>query len=660
MSEPTIAPYGTWSSPLAAEDLTRAAVRLSEPGIDATGAWWVEQRPEDGGRSTLVFCPFAGEPHDVSPTLPDGTKPDIGSRVHEYGGLSYTVSDDLIVFSERVHNRVYSLTQSRELTLLTPPGNTRFGDFELDRPRGVVYAVREDHGDQEFTTTPVNELVAIPLDGSGVENPAAIRTLVTGHDFVTSPRLAPDGADLAWVTWELPQMPWTSAKVRVAPLAADGTLGRMQVIAGGDGVAASQPMWARSADLIHIDDSSGFGNLYRTEGFPGPASERGELRTRDLHPADLDFSWPQWGLGPRTLAAWDDDRLAVVYHEQGRGRLAAVTVANGELETFESEWEPAGPIAAADGRVVMLAATATTPASIVLIESGGTRVLRQSAPSLLDPMDVSVAQALTWPSDDGVAHGFYYPPTNSRYQAPADELPPLIVFSHGGPTSATSATFSPKFQFWTTRGFAVLDVNYGGSTGYGRAYQDRLDGAWGIVDMADCAAGALYLAERGLADPDRLGIEGGSAGGYTTLAALTFTDVFTAGASRYGIGDLAALAADTHKFESRYLDLLIGPYPEAEATYRERSPIHHTDQLSVPMILLQGTEDRVVPPAQSEAMADALAAKGIPHALVMFDGEGHGFRRADTQQATVNAELSFFAQVWGFEPAGDVPKLELT
>jgi dipeptidyl aminopeptidase/acylaminoacyl peptidase len=651
---PTVAPYGTWESRLGVAQLTADAVELSEPALDGSTAYWLERRPEDAGRTTLVRW-TDGDPTDVLPALPNGSPVDVGSRVHEYGGASYAVANGLIVLSCGSDDRLYRLDPgATELVPLTVGQPERFGDLEIDVARGVVYAVREDHGPRAVgPTAPVNEIVAVPLDGSAAANPAAVRVLVSGPDFVTSPRLSPDGLDLAWLAWDHPAMPWTSTTLNVAAFQDDGTLGTPTQIAGGNGVAVAQPIWSPRGELLYVDDSTGWLNLYRAEG---PTSN---LRIRPIHPTQADFSMPQWGLGTRSIAIVDDAHVAATIARDGHWSLVSVNRETGQLETLVPEWEPVGGVAASDRRFLVVAATADTAPVMLLLNDGVAQVLRESTPRVLQPADVSIAEALTWPSGDGVAYGFYYPPTNSRFTAPAEELPPLIVQTHSGPTSATTATFQTKVQFWTSRGFAVLDVNYGGSTGYGRAYQDRLNGAWGIVDVADCAAGAQYLVDIGRVDPARLGIRGGSAGGFTTLAALTFTDLFTAGASTYGIGDLAALATDTHKFEARYLDTLVAPYPEQAHVYRERSPIHHTDQLNAPMILLQGLEDRVVPPSQARSMAAAVRAKGLPVALVEFPGEAHGFRQAATIHAAYHAELSFYGQVWGFVPAGDVPVLPI-
>ncbi|GAA4433282.1 S9 family peptidase [Georgenia halophila] len=649
----TARPYGTWPSPVTPESLTARSVRLGEVAVDGDDTWWVESRPEEAGRSVLVRRTADGATTQVPAAMPDGSAPNVRSRVHEYGSTPFTVADGTVVFSHVADGRLYraevgSLGADGVPVPLTPAAELRFADPVIDAVRSLVYAVQEDHtGGGE----PVNSLVAVPLDGS-----AAVRTVFAGTDFVLSPALSPDGTRVAWLAWDHPDMSWTAATLHVGTLADDGTLTDSSVVAGGTGVSVAQPVWTTAGDLVHVDDRTGWWNLYRTEA-PGTP----DARTRALHPAEAEFTPPAWQ-SPRTVDVLDEDHLVCAWTEAGSWHLGSVRLTNGELEVWPLDRQPAGAIAAGRGRVVLVAASPTRPPAVVQVDLAAheLEVLRSSTDVRLDDGDTSRAEPVSWTSQDGAtAHGFFYPPSSSTVTGPADELPPLVVMTHGGPTAATTSTFRLGIQFWTTRGFAVLDVNYGGSTGYGRAYRERLDGAWGVVDVADCATGALHLAESGRVDGRRMAIRGGSAGGYTTLAALTFTEVFSAGASHYGIGDLEALARDTHKFESRYLDGLVGPYPAAAQTYRDRSPIHHTEQLTAPLVLLQGTEDKVVPPNQAETMAEAVRAKGLPVALVMFDGEPHGFRRAENIQAAALAELAFYGQVWGFEPAGELPVLDL-
>ncbi|WP_206673442.1 prolyl oligopeptidase family serine peptidase [Pseudactinotalea terrae] len=657
-------PYGSWRSPLHASDLAGASVRLSEVAIVGADTYWTEGRASEQGRTVLLRRDAAGAVSRVSPEqAPDGGTFDVRSRAQEYGGGTFAVTDDLAVASRKEDDRLYRFAlDGAGATPLTPADGARYADLAIDVERGLVYAVSEDHGEPGgFRTDPTTTLVAIPLDGSAADSRERVRTVFEGTDFVNAPRLSLDGDYLAFVTWDHPNMPWDGSSVRVGVLTSDGTFGSPAlVVAGGDDVSAQEPVWTPAGDLVHVDDSSGWWNLYRTE-LQTPEGWL-ELRTRHLHPAQVEFSAPQWAFGPRTLAVLDEDHLVLSWVEEGRRRLGTMRLLNGELEAWIGDWEPAGAIAAAPDRVVFVGSHPRRPGAVVELElaEGTTTVLATSTSITLDDASVSEAESVSWDAGAGAeAHGFYYPPTLAGTTGPEGELPPLLVMIHGGPTAATSPGFSPGVQYWTTRGFAVLDVNYGGSTGYGRAYRERLDASWGVVDVADCASGAAAMAAGGRADAARLAIRGGSAGGFTTLAALAFTDTFAAGTSKYGIGDLAALAAQTHKFEARYLDRLVGPYPEAEAVYTERSPLHHVERITAPVLLQQGSEDRVVPPSQSSGMAEALRARDVPVAYVEFAGEGHGFRGAEAITRALETELAFYGQVLGFEPAGDLPTLVL-
>ncbi|UFU04796.1 S9 family peptidase [Ruania halotolerans] len=648
----TTLPYGSWPSPLGADDLADASVRLSELLLCGADTYWIESRPLEGGRNALVRH-RAGSTVDVVTTPADGGTFDVRTRVHEYGGASYAVTDSLVVASRREDDRLYRIDLTEDAFAppapLVPADGRRYADLEIDTARGVLYAVAEDHGGPgEYRTDPTATLVAIPLDGSAAEDGDAVITLINGPDFISSPRLSHDGAFLAWITWDHPAMPWDSSTLQVATVAdGGGRLLHHRTIAGGPEISVAEPLWTPAGDLVHVDDRSGWWNLYRTE------FEAAHRRTRHLHPADAEFTMPQWGFGPRTADLLDEHHLMVSFGVGGRRRLGAVQLENGALEIWPGDWEPERDVRAAPGRVVFIGCSATEPQSVIELDlvRGRVSVLRTSSGLRVPPEAIAAGEAVSWPSADGVAHGFLYQPSSEVAIGPDGELPPLLVLSHGGPTAATSAGFDPAVQFWTTRGFAVLDVNYGGSTGYGRAYRERLHGRWGVVDVADCASGARWLADQGIVDGARMAVRGGSAGGFTTLAALTFTDTFAAGASYYGIGDLVALAEHTHKFESHYLDTLVGPYPQAAETFRERSPIQHTGQLRAPMILLQGTEDRVVPPEQAETMASAVRDAGMDVDVHMFDGEGHGFRRAENKRAALEAELAFYGRVFGFTPA---------
>ncbi len=468
------------------------------------------------------------------------------------------------------------------------------------------------------------------------------------------PRLSPDGTWLAWLSWNHPNMPWDAAELWVAPLREDGSPGTAERIAGGPDDAAFQPEWGPDGALYFVAERTGWWNLYRWHA--------GNVEA--LCPMEAEFGLPLWVFSARTYAVESAGRLVCTYIERGEEKMATLDVEHRTLTPLTlpfSDFGFSGP-RAADGRVVFIGASANTPSTLVMLDlaSGALTTLRRSMDIQIDPGYISTPQVVEFPTEGGVtAFGFYYPPHNRDFRAPEGEKPPLLVLSHGGPTGATSASFDVGIQFWTSRGIAVMDVNYGGSTGFGRAYRQRLDGRWGIVDVDDCCNAATYLAAQGLADPARLIIAGGSAGGYTTLAALTFRQVFKAGASYYGVSDLEALARDTHKFESRYLDRLIGPYPERIDLYHARSPIHHIEQLNCPVIFLQGLEDRVVPPDQSERMAAALRAKGIPVAYLAFEGEQHGFRKAETIMRALEAELYFYSRILGFELADPVEPIQI-
>ncbi|MDT4966782.1 MAG: hypothetical protein QOJ64_1519, partial [Acidobacteriota bacterium] len=500
-------------------------------------------------------------------------------------------------------------------------------------------AVREDHtGPGEA----VNTLAAIDLkDGSKQ------RVLASGNDFYSSPRISPDGSRLAWLTWNHPNMPWDGTELWIAEFAEDGSLARSILVAGGVDESIFQPEWSLDGVLYFVSDRSGWWNLYR----------RTEAGTEAVHEKEAEFGMPQWVFGMSAYAFESAERIVCAYIEKGSSRLATLDTKTGVLQPIETSYTDITSLRASRGRAVFRGGSPTVPASIVELdlETGSTKTLRRSNDLGLDPDFFSIPQAIEFPTENGqTAHAFFYPPRSKDHIAPEGELPPLLVKSHGGPTSASTTTLALGIQYWTSRGIGVLDVNYGGSTGYGREYRRRLNDTWGIVDVDDCANGARYLVERGLADASRLMITGGSAGGYTTLCALTFRERFKAGASHYGVSDCEALAKETHKFESRYLDRLIGPYPERADLYRERSPINYVDRLSCPVIFFQGLEDKVVLPNQAEMMVDALRAKGLPVAYVPFEGEQHGFRRAENIKRALDAEIYFYSRVFGFELADQI------
>ena len=651
--EPARLPFGSWPAPISAADLAAGSRRLSEVRVAGADTYWVESDP-GAGQSFLVRRDAGGALTRVSWPGPGGRQEaaPVRTRVNEYGGGSYALTATGVVLSAHTDDRLYRIDADGEgwtvPVALVPDDGRRYADLEVDHLREVLYAVAEDHGDRgAFRTDPTTTLVSIPLDGSAAHEPELIATLVGDEDFVAAPRLSPDGAVLAWITWSHPDMPWDASRLQIASVTDGGArLVHRRTLAGGGEVSAAEPVWTTDGDLVHVDDRTGWWNLYRSE------QRDGELRTRHLHPAEAEFTLPQWQLGHHTLCVLDSDHLMASYTVAGRRHLAAVRTANGALEAWDGPWQPAGSVAAAEGRVVFVGRSDTVPAAVVELDlaRGQVNVLRSSTDLGVPADSVSVAEDVSWSSSTGTAYGFFYPPAGAAV-GPDGELPPLLVLSHGGPTGAAVPGFDAGIQFWTSRGFAVLDVNYTGSTGYGRSYRNRLRGRWGVVDVADCAAGAQAMADRGLVDGARMAIRGGSAGGFTTLAALTFTDTFAAGASYFGIGDLEALAAQTHKFESRYLDRLVGPYPEDAEIYRDRSPVHHVAALTAPMIIFQGDQDRVVPPNQAEEMARAVRAAGHEVEVHLFEGEGHGFRKATSNEQALTAELAFYGKVFGFTPA---------
>jgi dipeptidyl aminopeptidase/acylaminoacyl peptidase len=631
---PKTAPYGTWASPITPELVTAAQVGLAQPALDRGRAYWLEARPEEGGRTVLVQRTPNGERADLTPAPFN-----VRTRVHEYGGGAYAVREGVIVAANFADQRLWRVQAGAGATPLTPESGARlrYADLELDPAGNRLFAIREDHrGGGEA----VNSVVVIDLERAE----DAGREVASGHDFFSSPRLSPDRRQLAWLSWDHPDMPWDGTALWLAEIAESGRIGAARRVAGGAGESIVQPAWSPAGELFFLSDRTDWWNLYRL-GTDGPIS---------VCPMPAEFAGPAWTLGGRWYGFLSADVILACYTQDGRWHLATIAVASGRLSRLDLPYTEWSGVSVADGRAVLRAGAPDRPAAILLLDpaTGAVNELARAGDLPVDPAYLAAPQAIDFPSTPGAtAHAFYYPPTNPDYRAPAGEWPPLIVKSHGGPTGSTSSELRLALQYWTSRGFAVCDVNYGGSTGYGRAYRERLYGRWGEVDVLDCVNAARFLVADDRADGNRLMITGGSAGGYTTLCALTFHDVFDAGASHYGVSDLEALAKETHKFESRYLDRLVGPWPEAAALYRARSPIHHVDRLSCPIIFFQGLEDAVVPPNQALMMVEALRGKGVPVAYLAFAGEQHGFRQAATIQAVLRAELTFYGRVLGFKPA---------
>lgn len=644
MSAPQIVQYGSWRSPITASSIAATSISLGQAEVSGSDIYWLEGRPLEGGRYVVVRRSADGATTDITPREFNAR-----TRVHEYGGGSYFVHGATVFFANFADQRLYRQDPGQPPRPITPepptPAGLRYADGTTTPDGRLIVCVQEEHRpDGEV----VNRLVALPSDGS-----AEPTVIAAGYDFYSYPRISPDGTRLAWTCWDHPRMPWDGTELWVATLEADGTLRDEQRVAGGPEESIFQPAWSPQGTLHFVSDRTGWWNLYALR----------DGKTVALAPMEAEFGAPQWQFAQSLYTFLGDGRIAAIYSQGGIDHLAVIGEA-GSFEPVSTRLTSMAAIktAGTGDRVVLIGASAMEAPAVVIVdlETGDVDVLRHSVSDSVDPGYISQPRAIEFPTEGGLtAHALYYPPANKDFTGPESERPPLLVFSHGGPTGQTSSRLNLSIQFWTSRGFAVVDVNYGGSTGYGRAYRERLKGNWGIVDVADCVNAARCLVDQGEVDGRRLAIRGGSAGGYTTLSALAFADVFAAGASYYGVADAGALARDTHKFESRYLDGLLGPWPEAEDRYRERSALFHADQISSPLILFQGLEDRVVPPDQSETMMEALEARRIPCAYVAFEGEQHGFRRAENIQRSLEAELYFYSRVFGFQPADPIEPVEI-
>ena len=634
------AAFGSWKSALGAEALAAATVRFGQIAIAGESIFASEGRPTEGGRNVVVECNGAGRCVDINPPPFD-----VRDRVHEYGGGAFLVAaDGELFFCHDADQRIWRMRRGEAPRPLTRGGAFRYADAVLDAARGRLIAVREDHS---APGEAVATIVAIAL-ASGEET-----VLASGHHFFSNPRLSPDGRALAWLSWDHPRMPWQGSDLWLAELDAAGLPKNPRHLAGGERESIFQPQWSPAGELHFASDRSGWWNLYR---------ERAG-RIERLHEMAAEFGEPQWVFGLSRYGFTADGAVLCVYEQHGRSHL-------GRIDTSGAFAEIATPYCALRNLHVSeggdfaacFAASEREGEALVRFDpaSASFTVLRRASDAVYDAADLSIAEPIEFPTEGGLtAHAFFYAPRNAAFCGEPGTRPPLLVISHGGPTGFNSPALGPRLQYWTQRGFAVVDVNYGGSSGYGRAYRERLDGRWGIVDVDDVVNAARFLVARGDVDPDRLAIRGGSAGGYTTLAALAFRDTFRAGASHYGISDLESLARDTHKFESRYLDSLVGPYPERADLYRERSPANFVDRLSSALILFQGAEDRAVPPSQAQAMFDAVKAKGLPVALLLFEGEQHGFRQAKNIRRSLEAELAFYGRVFGFTPADAIAPVEI-
>ncbi|WP_284617636.1 prolyl oligopeptidase family serine peptidase [Aquabacterium humicola] len=625
---PVSAACGTWPSPISAACVAAGSKPLSSLRVEGTSIHWLQGLPEEGGRvAALVSTPAESLPRRLT-----AASLNVRTRVHEYGEGAYALAGEVLYLSNFADNLVYRQGADGVARAITSDRLQRYADFELDAARRRLIAVREDHRDA--SQEPRNSLVAIGLDGA--TEPVE---LAAGHDFYAAPRLSPDGRQLAWLAWNHPSMPFFDTELWLADVAADGTLVAPRRLAGGIGESLAQPEWSPDGHLFVVSDRSGWWNLYRVTA---------PKALEALCPMDAEFAHPQWVFARNMFGFNGADEIIATCIEQGVSRLGRIEVATGRWTPMPCACTDIDELRIGPGFIALIGGSPTMPRQVLRIDlaDGASTVLARSVDELPDAAWLAAAQPIAFPSARGrSAHAFYYAPTNPGFVPLAGERPPLVVTSHGGPTSSTNTSLRLNVNFWTSRGFALVDVNYGGSTGHGRAYRELLNQAWGIVDVEDCVAAARHLAAQGLVDAQRMAIRGASASGFTTLCALIFHDVFKAGASYFGVSDLAGLDADTHKFESRYTTSLV---PRAD--YAARSPLAHADRLNAPVIFFQGLDDKVVTPAQSESMVAAMKRRGVPVEYHAFEGEGHGFRKAATIEACMEAELAFYGRVFGFDP----------
>ena len=622
------APCGIWPSPISAAVVAAGAIPLSTPLLDGTDIYWLAGLPSEKGRTTLMRR-RAGHSAPLTPAPFN-----VRTRVHEYGGGACLATHGVVYFSNFADNRLYAVKPGGEPEPLTADAPHRYADFVLDLQFSRLIAVREDH--THGSAQPVNTITEVGLDGQ-------VSVLASGHDFYSTPRVSPDGSALAFLSWDHPRMPWQGTELWVAPLLADGTLGTPRLVAGGAEEAICQPEWSPSGELHFVSDRSGWWNLY--------AERAGEVHP--LCPRQAEFATPHWSFGNSMYGFASGGDIVCTYIEDGTSRLARLS--QGELREIANPYQEIRELRVQGNSAVLLGGAPTIALELARMDllDGEREVLARSIEELPPQGYLSVPDTISFPAAGGrTAHAFFYPPTNADVTLAEGSKPPLMVIGHGGPTGMASNTLKLATQFWTSRGFAVLDVNYGGSSGFGRAFRDALRGQWGVVDVADCVAGARHVAGQGLVDADKMVIRGSSAGGLTVLCALAFHDVFKAGASYYGVSDLQGLDDDSHKFESHYNEYLIAPKPQAAALYQARSPINHSHRLTRPMIFFQGLDDNVVPPQQSETMVNALRKAGVPVAYMTLEGEGHGFRKADSIISTLEAELYFYLRIFGLAPDG--------
>lgn len=632
MSQKTTMPYGSWKSPISTELITRDMIELDNLVLNGKDLYWIEGIPAEAGRNTVMTQDAEGTIIELTPAPFN-----VRTRVHEYGGAPFVAHGPHLYFSNFEDNLLYVRKEDGSITALTNDSNHRYADAAVDALHGRLYWIREDHAKSAiFAET---SLVAMDLDGQNE------KIIASGNDFYSSPRISPNSKQLAYVTWNHPNMPWDETELWLADLTEDGSIANEKRIAGGPGESVIQPVWSPDGSLYFLSDQTNWWNIMRWSGD----------KTEAVCPLEAEFGSPSWIFGRSDYAFIDETTIIAAYTENGIRKLSAINVQNGTISRVETPFSSFSFIQSNGKELAFIAASPTLFPRIVRLDPKEAQIkeVRLASTLSLDENYLSRPEPIDFPTAGGnIAYAIYYRPKNRDFTAPADEKPPLLVHVHGGPTSSSDTSLDlASTQYWTSRGFAVVDVNYGGSTGYGREYRERLKGNWGIVDVEDCANAVRYLIAQGEVDGSRVAIAGGSAGGYTTLASLVFTDIYTAGASYFGLSELEIFAQETHKFESRYLDGLVGPYPEAKAVFYERSPINYTDQLACPVIFFQGLDDKIVPPNQAELMVEALKANGLPVAYLTFEGEGHGFRMDQTIKRATEAELYFYSKVFGFTPA---------
>lgn len=646
------APLGSWKSPITSDLIIADTIGISSPTWHQGDLFWIESRPQEAGRNVLVKREADGSDRDITPAPYN-----IRTRVHEYGGGAWLLHDGAVFFSNFADQQLYRQGFGDEApTQLTYTEGLRFANGCVDKTRNrIVYVIEDHRGEGEA----LNYIGAVDLKSGDVT------VLSRGHDFYSSPTISPDGSQLAFMSWNHPDMPWDETVIWLTDLAGEGVPSELDHVAGGNKngrkISVQQPRFSPGGTLFFISDESGWWNIYQYG------------TDKSICQLEVEFGSPHWGFGLHSYDFLNEKEIVCNYGVGNVSQLATLTIQDGKLDNISLPYTDLGGISLNGQMLTTGAASPITFPELITVNlsTGEHKAFKHSTTLELDKGYYSVPETIEFPSaNDQTAHGFYYPPANKDYEgldsdlAGSDpeerETPPLVVMMHGGPTGATHSVLNLKTQFWTSRGFAVLDLNYRGSTGYGREYRDMLIRQWGIVDVEDAVHGAEYLVRQKKADSNRLAIRGGSAGGYTTLSALTFTDTFKAGASHFGVGDLEALAKDTHKFEARYLDSMIGAYPEELALYQARSPIHHVEQMASPCIFFQGLEDQVVPPNQAETMVAALTEKGVPVAYVPFEGEQHGFRIAANIKRCMDLELYFYGRVFGFSPADQIEPIAIT